>query len=65
MKFKECDTVKTIVDCGKNVKKGEVGAVLMVFEKPQEAYEVEFLDEEGNFKAQYTLRPNDLELVTY
>ena len=63
MKFKECDAVRIMVDCGELVKKGEIGAVLMVFEEPQEAYEIEFLDEEGNLKAQYTLRPDDLELV--
>lgn len=65
MKFKECDAVRIMVDCGEAVKKGEIGAVLMVFEEPQEAYEVEFLDDEGNPKAQYTLRPDDLELVTF
>lgn len=65
MKFKECDAVRIMVDCGETVKKGEIGAVLMVFEEPQEAYEVEFLDDEGNTKAQYTLRPDDLELVKF
>ena len=50
-------------DCKEGVKKGEIGAVLMVFEEPREAYEVEILDEEGNPKAQRTLLPDDLELV--
>ena len=50
-------------DCEEGVKKGELGAILMVFEEPQEAYEVEILDEEGNPKAQCTLLPDDLELV--
>lgn len=35
----------------------------MVFEKPQEAYEVEVLDESGNTKAQCTLCANDLEKI--
>ena len=62
MKFKECDTVRIKVDCGVNVKRGEIGAILMVFEEPQEAYEVEVLDEAGNPKAQCTLSPDELEL---
>lgn len=65
MKFKECDAVRIMADCGEVVKKGEIGAVLMVFEEPQEAYEVEVLDDEGNPKGQYTLRPDDLELVKF
>ena len=65
MKFKEFDTVRVLVDCGDKVKRGEIGAILMVFEEPQEAYEVEVLDEEGNLKAQFTLRPNDIELVDF
>lgn len=63
MKFKEYDTVKIMKDCEEGVKKGELGAILMVFEEPQEAYEVEILDEEGNPKVQCTLLPDDLELV--
>lgn len=63
MKFKEYDTVKIIKDCEEGVKKGDLGAILMVFEEPREAYEVEILDEEGNPKAQCTLLPDDLELV--
>jgi len=63
MKFKEYDTVKIMKDCEEDVKKGELGAILMVFEEPREAYEVEILDEEGNPKAQCTLLPDDLELV--
>lgn len=63
MKFKEYETVKVNKDCEDGVKKGEIGAVLMVFEEPQEAYEVEFLDSEGYSKAQCTLFPDDLEKI--
>ena len=63
MKFKEYDTVRIMKDCEEGVKKGEIGAILMVFEEPREAYEVEILDEEGNSKIQCTLLPNELELV--
>lgn len=65
MKFKEYDTVRVISDSLDGVKKGEIGAILMVFEKPQEAYEVEILDEEGTPKAQCTLLPDDLELASF
>ena len=41
----------------------EVGTVLLSFENPVEAYEVEFLDETGRQKAQCTLFPEDLQLV--
>ena len=63
MKFKEYDTVKVKKDCEEGVISGEIGAVIMVFEKPQEAYEVEFVDEDGNPKAQCTLLPDELELA--
>ena len=63
MKFREYDTVKVMVDLGEEVRKGEIGVVLMAFEIPYEAYEVEFLDKDGNPKAQYALRPNELEMI--
>jgi hypothetical protein len=63
MKFKEFDTVRLISNDEKEVKKGDIGAILMVFDKPNEAYEVEFLDENGYPKAQCTLYPDDLELA--
>ena len=45
MKFKECDIVKIMKDCDEEIKKGEIGVIVMVFEKPREAYEVEVFDE--------------------
>ncbi len=63
MKFKECDIVKIMKDCDEEIKKGEIGVIVMVFEKPREAYEVEVFDEEGCTKAQCTLLPDELELV--
>ena len=47
MKFKECDIVKIMKDCDEEIKKGEIGVIVMVFEKPREAYEVEVFDEDG------------------
>ncbi len=63
MRFKEYDTVRITKDCEGGIQKGEYGAIIMTYEEPQEAYEVEILDEEGNFKAQCTLLPDDLELI--
>ncbi|MCX4379699.1 MAG: DUF4926 domain-containing protein [Lachnospiraceae bacterium] len=63
MKFKEYDIVKIKKNCEDGIKKGEIGAIIMVFEEPREAYEVEILDEEGNPKAECTLLPDDLEFV--
>ena len=63
MRFREYDTVKIIRNCKNGAKEGEIGAILMAFREPIEAYEVEIVDEKGRTKAQYTLLPDDLELV--
>lgn len=63
MKFQEYDLVRILKDCEEGVRKGEVGTVLLSFENPVEAYEVEFLDETGRQKAQCALFPEDLQLV--
>lgn len=65
MKFKENDVVRVMTDYQKNVRKGEVGTIIMAFDKPREAYEVELLDESGNPKVQCTFGPDDLELVMF
>ena len=64
MKFREFDTVRVTSDENKEVKKGEIGTVLMGFETPEEAYEVEFLDEKGMPRVQCTLLPHELERVS-
>ena len=65
MKFKEFDTVKILKDGENGVKKGDVGAILMTFEEPREADEVEVLDELGIPKSQCTFLPEELELIVY
>ena len=42
---------------------GELGAILCVFDVPDEAYEVEFVDEDGRPRAQLTLAPSEIEPV--
>ena len=63
MNFREYDTVKIINNCRNGAKNGEVGTILIAFKEPIEAYEVEIADEKGRTKAQYTLLPDDLELI--
>lgn len=57
MKYKEFDTVRI----NNGIMKGELGVILMAYREPQEAYEVEILDEKGNHKAQCVLRPSDFD----
>lgn len=63
MKFKELDIVKILRKCDKKVQIGDIGVVVMVFDNPNEAYEVEVIDKDGFTKAQCTLFPDELELV--
>ena len=57
MKFQEYDLVRILKDCEEGVRKGEVGTVLLSFENPVEAYEVEFLDETGRQKRNVLFSP--------
>ncbi|RUJ53442.1 DUF4926 domain-containing protein [Pseudomonas aeruginosa] len=42
---------------------GSLGVIVAVFSKPEEAYEVEFCDEEGVTVAQLALRSSQFEVV--
>lgn len=63
MKFKEFDTVRVLRKYSEEVRIGDIGVIVMVFDNPNEAYEVEVIDGEGGTKAQCTFLPNELELV--
>ena len=63
MMFSEYDTVKIIKDSANGAKRGDIGTILMVFSEPSEAYEVEIANEDGTSRAQYTMRPNELEHI--
>lgn len=41
MKFKEYDTVRIMKDCDEGIKRSTIGAILIAFEEPREAYEVD------------------------
>lgn len=61
MKFLEMDTVILLKDCPKeNLKIGDIGAIVMVYTNPYEAYEVEFVDNQGKTKGQVTLLPDEI-----
>jgi len=62
MRFNEYDTVVLMKDYpNEGLKKGDIGAVVMMHTKPNEAYEVEFVGEGGITKALLTLRPDEIE----
>ncbi len=62
MKFKEYDVVKILIDfTDVGVFSGELGAVLMVYTEPNEAYEIEINNEDGTQKAQFVALPEQLE----
>jgi len=62
MKFCEIDVVKTTKDFPKEgIKKGEIGTIVMVYTDPHEAYEVEFVNDDGTTKAMFAILPEDIE----
>ena len=61
MKFKDNDLVR--ITGAQSPDRGAYGTIIAVFDQPQEAYEVELLDETGTPRAQHTLLPEELELV--
>ena len=42
---------------------GAIGAIVMEYETPREAYEVEFVDDEGQTVAMLALTPDEFEVV--
>lgn len=61
MQFSEYETVTLLKDYpDENLKKGTIGVIVMVYEEPNEAYEVEFTDKNGHTKALLTLLPSEI-----
>ncbi len=58
--FDEYDLVIAERDLSKNVKKGCVGTILIVFSEPSIAYEIEFIAENGDTLDVLTVYPNDI-----
>ena len=58
------DTVELVADHkDSGLLKGDIGVIVEVFGVPEVAYEVEFLDEEGNYLTTLTLLPQLLAKV--
>lgn len=61
MKFSDFETIILLKDYPKyGLKKGDKGAIIMSYEIPAEAYEVEFVDSDGKTVAQLILYPNEI-----
>jgi hypothetical protein len=64
MKFQELDVVRLVKPVpDSELRAGQVGAVVMVFSNPNEAYEVEFCSESGETIAMLALKPDYLSFV--
>ncbi len=62
MSFNELDTVVILNDYpNEGLEKGDIGVVVSVYTNPNEAYEVEFVDDVGITKSMMVLLPNEIE----
>ncbi|MEZ0118558.1 UNVERIFIED_ORG: ATP-dependent exoDNAse (exonuclease V) alpha subunit [Heyndrickxia coagulans] len=61
MRFEVYDTVIVLEDDpNEGIKKGDIGTIIMVYDTPNKAYEVEFVDEEGRVKYQGVFLSNQI-----
>ena len=61
MKFLDNDSIVLINDFkSEKLQKGSIGTVVMVYTNPIEAYEVEFVNNDGEVVAQIVLLPNEM-----
>ncbi|KGR88904.1 DUF4926 domain-containing protein [Lysinibacillus odysseyi] len=61
MSFDVYETVKVLEDDPhEGIKKGDIGTIIMVYDTPNNAYEVEFVDEEGRVKYQGVYLSNQI-----
>jgi hypothetical protein len=51
-------------DLSKEVKRGCVGTIVMIYDNPSLAYEVEFFKTNGDTVELLTVEPNDIKLKT-
>ena len=64
-KAQELDVVELIEDLPEfGLKKGERGTVVVAFDNPDEAYDLEFVDESGtSSRFAYSVKPNQISSV--
>ncbi|MFT3745924.1 MAG: DUF4926 domain-containing protein [Pyrinomonadaceae bacterium] len=60
--IKEYDVVKTLRQLSANVPLGSIGTVLMIFDSPSYAFEIEFMDH-GKSLDVLTVLPEDVEVL--
>ena len=66
MKFQELDVVRLIKAVpGTRLNIGDVGAVVMTYTNPREAYELEFVNENGDTVAMMPIEPQFLTLANF
>lgn len=64
MKPNEFDTVRLLVSLeNEGIGAGNIGVIVAVFDDPDEAYEVEFSDQDGATIAQVVLKEAQFEVV--
>lgn len=60
-KAQELDVVELTEDLPEfGLKKGEMGTVVVAFDNPDEAYDLEFVDESGKSRFAYAVKPNQI-----
>jgi hypothetical protein len=63
-KAQELDVVELTEDLPEfGLKKGEIGAVVVAFDQPDEAYDLEFVDESGKSRFAYAVKPRQIKSV--
>jgi RNA polymerase sigma factor (sigma-70 family) len=63
-KAQELDVVELTEDLPEfGLKKGERGAVVVAFEDPNEAYDLEFVDKSGKPRFAYAVKPEQIKMV--
>jgi tetratricopeptide (TPR) repeat protein len=63
-KAQELDVVELIEDLPEfGLKEGEIGAVVVAFDHPDEAYDLEFVDESGKSRFAFAVKPNQIRSV--
>ncbi len=61
MSFEVYETVLVLEDDpNEGIKKGDIGTIIMVYDTPNKAYEVEFVDEEGRVRYQGVYLSNQI-----
>jgi hypothetical protein len=60
-RLRELEGVRLRVDIPeRGLRTGDIGTIVLVFERPNLAYEVEFVDQDGRTRAQLPLLPEQV-----